>query len=105
MVTINGKEYGLFYTVGVNVAFNAWVIKNPKATYVEGMIQKCIYMIKAYNDANGIADNAPTKEEIFLMPNAVFNDILKAVEEQEKIDNERQIEATSKNAESASPSE
>ena len=102
MININGKEYGLFYSVGVNVYFIAWVIKNPKATYVEGMIQKCIYMIKAYNDANGLPDDAPTKEEIFQMPNAVFNDILAAVEAQEALDNERKVEAKpGKNAESA----
>ena len=92
MIKIGEKEYGLFYTVGVNVAFNEWVIKNPKASYIEGMIMKCIYMIKAYNDAHGLADDAPTKEQIYQMPNVVFNEILKAVEAQEAHDNERQIE-------------
>ena len=94
---INGKEYGLFYSVGANIAFNNWVVGHAKSSYAEGIIQKFTFMVLAYNEVNGIKDNdPPTKEELAKMPNYVFEEIMAAVLRQEKEDSQRQVEAEPK---------
>lgn len=93
MVKINGKEYKLAYTIGVMVAYNNWLVAHPKASYVDGVIWRCIYMIKAYNDIHQIKDNAPKYEELMGLPGYVFNDILEEVEKVEKEGSERKVEA------------
>lgn len=99
---INGKEYGLFYSIGAHVAFDNWAVSNPKASYTEGVIMKFRMMAMAYNDANGIKDNEPpTKEEIAVLPNYMFEDIMAAVMECEERDTKRTVEAESKKGKNA----
>ncbi len=96
-ITINDKEYNLFYSIGAHIAFDNWAVQNPKSSFTEGYIQKFIFMVLAYNNANGIKDNdPPTKEELAVLPNSVFEDIVEAVLRCEKGDTERKVEAASK---------
>ena len=99
--TINGKEYNLFYSVGAHVAFDNWAVSHPKASFTEGIIQKFIMMCIAYNDAFHEKQETPKKEEIALFPNSVFEEIAEAVNECEKADTERKVEAEIKNGKSA----
>lgn len=94
---INGKEYNLYYSIGAHIAYDNWVVSNQNASYTEGVIQKFIFMILAYNNANGIKDNdPPTKEELALLPNSVFEEIMAAVMLCEKADTERKVESEPK---------
>lgn len=99
---INGKEYNLFYSIGAHVEFDNWALAHQKTSYTEGVIQKFILMILAYNDANGITDNdPPTKEEIAKLPNSVFSEIMEAVNACEKADTERKVEVEAKKGKGA----
>lgn len=90
---LEGKEYKLFYSVGAHIAFDNWVVANPKASFVDGIVQKFIIMINAYNMAHGEKQTPPKKEELMNLPNRVLEDIYKAVDEQEKIDTAVTVEA------------
>lgn len=97
MIIINGKEYNLYYSIGAHIAYDNWVVANQKASYTEGVIQKFIFMVLAYNNANGIKDNdPPTKEELACLPNSMFEEIMAEVLRCEKADTERKIETESK---------
>lgn len=105
--TIDGKEYGLFWSVQAHITFDSWVIQNQKATMVEGYLTKLICMISAYNDANEAKQKPPVKEELLKRPDYVLQDIFAAVDQQEKADSTRTVEAEpekAKNAKSANPS-
>lgn len=96
-IKINGKEYNLFYSIGAHIAFDNWAVANQKASYTEGVIQKFIFMVLAYNNANGIKDNdPPEKEELATLPNSVFMEIMEAVNKCEAADTERKVEAEPK---------
>lgn len=99
---INGKEYNLFYSIGAHVAYDNWAVANPKASFTEGIIMKFRMMVMAYNDANRIKDNdPPTKEELAILPNSIFEDIMTAVMECEKRDTERKVESEPKKGKNA----
>ena len=94
---INGKEYGLFYSVGAHIAFDNWAVQHAKSSYAEGVIQKFTCMVLAYNEVNGIKDNdPPTKEDLAKLPNYVFEEIMAEVLKCEKKDSERKVEAEAK---------
>lgn len=94
---INGKEYGLYYSIGAHIAFDNWVINHPKSSYAEGVIQKFTCMVLAYNDVNGIKDNdPPKKEELAKLPNSMFEEIMAEVLRCERADTERKVEAETK---------
>lgn len=96
-MTINRKEYNLFYSIGAHIAFDNWAVLNPKSSFAEGYIQKFIFMVLAYNEVNGIKNNdPPTKEELALLPNSVFEEIMAEVLQCEKRDTERKVEAEPK---------
>lgn len=96
-IKINNKEYNLFYSIGAHIAFDNWAVTHQKASYTEGVIQKFIFMVLAYNNANGITDNdPPEKEELATLPNSVFMEIMEAVNECEKADTERKVEVEPK---------
>lgn len=98
---INGKEYGLFYSIGAHIAFDNWAVNHAKSSYAEGVIQKFTCMVLAYNEVNGIKDNdPPTKEELAKLPNSVFEEIMAEVLKCEKADTERKVEAEPKNGKS-----
>jgi len=99
MLNINGKEYGLLYTVWAHCEFNDWVVKNGERSYVSAIIQKAVIMSKAYCDVNGGTSLNP--KELMTLPKYVFDEIAVAIEEQEKADSERTVETKevkSKNA-------
>ena len=101
MVTINGKEYGLFYSVGAHIAFDNWVIAHPKASLTEGIIQKFICMVNAYNMVHKTKIEPPKKDEVLNLPNRVLEEIFQAVDAQEKKDTEITIEAEPKKGKNA----
>lgn len=101
MITINDKEYGLFYSIGAHIAFDNWALSHAKSSFSEGVIQKFTCMVLAYNELNGIKDNdPPTKEELALLPNRVFEEIMAEVLKCEKADTERKVEAEPKKGKS-----
>ena len=93
---INGKEYNLFYSIGAHVAYDNWVITNPKASFTEGVLMKFTFMIAAYNNAHGIKQDPPTRDELAVLPNSIFEEIFQNVTACEKADTERKVEAEPK---------
>ena len=92
MLTLNGKEYGLFWSVGARCKWDNWVVQNMKASMTEGYIMKALAMVDAYNKANGTT-NKLTKEDIYNLPNREFEALIAAVDEQEKADSVVTVEA------------
>lgn len=90
---INGKEYNLFYSIGAHVAYDSWVVQHPKASFTEGVLMKFTFMVAAYNQAHGLKQEPPTKDQLSVLPNSVFEEIFAAVTECEKADTERKVEA------------
>ena len=98
---INGKEYGLYFSIGAHVAFDNWVIQNPKASWTEGIMMKFIFMVMAYNEEHKIKQNPPKKEELSRLPNWVYEQIAIEVQAQEKADSEQKVEAEPKKGKNA----
>lgn len=88
---LNGKEYGLFWSVGAKCIWERWVVKNQDAPISEGYVMKALAMIDGYNMAH--KTNAKiTKEEIFNLPSREFAALIAAVDAQEKADTEVTVE-------------
>ena len=96
---VNGKEYGLFYSVGARLDYEAWVVKHPDAPMSAAYLQQAIYMSQAYAAIHG--GDALTMEELVKLPNSAANAIIEAAREQERIDSGVTVEAESKNAKKA----
>lgn len=88
---LNGKEYGLFWSVGARCVWERWVVKNQDAPIAEGYVMKALAMIDAYNMAHKTKEKI-TKEEIFNLPNREFEALIKAVDAQEKADSQVSVE-------------
>lgn len=102
MLEINGREIGLFYSVWAHCEWNDWILKNQDRSYASALVQKAVIMSKAYCDENGGKPLAT--KEILNLPEYVFEELSKAVMEQEAADSVRTVEtddSDAKNAESA----
>lgn len=103
---MNLKETKLFYSVGTHVAFDNWAVSNEKASYTEGVIMKFLFMAEAYNAAvkkgfiEGTEQELPKKEDLAMLPNSCFEEILAMVMECEKRDTKRKVEADTKKGKS-----
>ena len=98
MVEINGKEYGLFYSVRAHCEYDDYVCEHPNVSVTRAIIQKAIIMSKAYCDIHG---GTPLKSaDIMNLPNSEYMKLMKAVVEQEAKDSgiEIETEPTEKNA-------
>lgn len=93
---LNGKEYGLFWSVGARCVWERWVVKNQDAPIAEGYVMKALAMIDAYNAAHGTTEKI-SKQEIFSLPNRDFEALIKAVDAQEKADSAVTIEVEEEN--------
>lgn len=103
MVNINGKEYGLFYSIEAHIEIDNFIIANPAASMTEGVIVRAIAMNEAYNKVHK-GGNVLKKEDLLALPNSIFTLLATAVEEQEKADSVISVETEKpkgKNAKSA----
>lgn len=104
---INGREVGLFYSVGAHCAYSEYLIKHPEDSVSSAIIQKALLMNKAWLEARkreGDTDlpKPLTRDELNMLPMAVLNQLADEVAAQEKADSEVTVEAeTRKNAKSA----
>lgn len=94
---INGREVGLFYSVGAHCAYSEYIIKNPEESVSTAIIQKAMIMNKAWLEARKKAGEtdlpAPlTREELFSLPMYVLNELTEAITAQEKADSEVTVE-------------
>ena len=93
MVTLAGKEYGLFYSVGAKCAFDNWMVKNGKTKSVaESIVALAINMNEAYNKANGGGEKL-TSEFLFSLPAKEYDALAEAVDAQVLKDTEVSVEA------------
>lgn len=101
MVKINGREYGLFYSVGAHCKYDDYVVSNPNSSYTRAIIQKAIIMSEAYSKLHG--GDVLKSSDILGLPNKVFMELKEAVECQELIDSgiEIETEASEKNPKSS----
>lgn len=88
---INGKEYGLFYSVGVRCKFDQWLINNQQAPYTEGVIMQATLMNEAFNKANGTKD-VLTREMIYNLPARELDALIAAVDKQRETDSAITVE-------------
>lgn len=90
---INGKEYGLFYSVGAKCAFDNWMVKNGKTKSVsESIVALALYMNEAYTKANGGGEKL-TSEMLFSLPAKEYDALAVAVDEQVTADSAVTVEA------------
>lgn len=97
MIKINGREYGLFYSVGAHCKFDDYIVAHQDLSYTRGVIQKAIIMSEAYAQLHG--GDILKSSDILGLPNKVFAELKAAVEKQERIDSglEIEVEASEKN--------
>ena len=98
MVELNGKEYGLFYSVKAHCDYDDYVCEHQNVSVTRAIIQKALIMSKAYCDLHG---GTPLKSaDIMGLPNREYMKLMKAVAEQEAEDSNSEIETepTEKNA-------
>ncbi|MBQ1470466.1 MAG: hypothetical protein IIZ29_06395 [Schwartzia sp.] len=98
MVEINGKEYGLFYSVRAHCEYDDYVCEHPNVSMTRAIIQKALIMSKEYCGEHG---GDPLKSaDIMGLPNSEYMKLMKAVVEQEAKDSNIEIETepTEKNA-------
>lgn len=101
MITVNGKEYGLFYSVGARCKSENYLVSNPKASIVEFKVQQVIYMAEAYGQKNKV-DQKLTQAMIYNLPNADLEEILEEAEKQIEADSTKTVESEpEKNGKSA----
>lgn len=96
-MVINGREIGLFYSVGAHCAYSDYLIKNPEDSVSSAIIQKAILMNKAWLDTRKQAGEtdlpkALTRDELYALPMAVLNQLADEVAAQEKADTEVTVE-------------
>lgn len=94
---INGREVGLFYSVGAHCAYSEYLIKHPDESVSSAVIQKAVLMNKAWLDAQKKEGNtdlpaALTRDELYSLPMAVLNELIKEIDAQEKADSEVTVE-------------
>lgn len=105
MLNINGKEYGLFWSVWANCEYEDWLLSREKVSYPRAFVQKAVIMNKAYRDANGGGNELKTKD-LLSLPASELNAIMDAVTAQELLDSGRTVEAEADDQENAeSPEE
>lgn len=105
MININGKEYGLFLSVGARIAIDNALIENPAMGATEGWVVYAVEMNKAYNQAHGIKGNGLKREDILALPSYVADQLNEAITKQIEVDSTVSVEtkeAKGKNAKSAS---
>ena len=90
MFKVNGKEYGFYYSVWAHCEFNDWIVKNAERSFVSAVVQKAVIMSKAYCKVHG--GSPLNAKEILDLPEYVFEELVIALNEQEKIDSERTVE-------------
>lgn len=98
MVELNGKEYGLFYSVRAHCDYDDYICEHQNVSMTRAIIQKALIMSKAYCDEHG---GTPLKSaDIMNLPNSEYMKLMKAVVEQESKDSNIEIETepTEKNA-------
>ena len=97
-MTINGKEYGFFYSIWAHCELNDWIVKHPNSSYASAMVQKALIMSKAYADAHG--GPVLTSKDLMHLPKVIFDDLCAEMDAAEKRDSERTVESapTGKNA-------
>lgn len=92
MLTLNGKEYGLFWSIGARCKFDTWIVKNPDAPMSDGIVHRALMMNEAYVKANGGGEKL-TLDMIYSLPSKDFDALVKAQEEQFNIDSAISVEA------------
>ena len=101
MVEINGKEYGMAYTGRARITTSNWLALHEDTASVDDFrIHRAIFMINAYNAANGI-DEVVTEDDFIDLPNREIEKLLEAELEQYKKDTERKVEAVPKKGKNA----
>lgn len=101
MVKINGREYGLFYSVKAHCRYDDYICEHQNVSITRAVIQKAIFMSEAYCALYG--GTALKSSDIMDLPNYEYAKLMQAVMEQEAEDSKVEIETepTEKNAESS----
>lgn len=90
---LNGREVHFFYSIDAYCSYNDWVIAHQNAAVSRGVIERAIIMNKAYNRVHGIDESEDlTYDELKALPFAVYNELVKEVDEQIKKDSTITIE-------------
>lgn len=103
---INGREIGLFYSVGAHCELDDFIVQHPNISETHVRVQEAVILNHAYHLAHPEDKTAPlTTEEILSLPNAVLDNLVREVAQKELEDSGLTVETeetedTGKNAES-----
>ena len=92
MININGTEYGLFWSVGAHLEYDAWVLAHQGATYSDAIVEQACIMSKAYDEAHGIERGGFTRSDIKNLPARFLDELIDAANAQVKADTEVTVE-------------
>ena len=90
---IDGKEYGLLYSIGARCDYDDFVMANQEKmySYTHGLIMRAVFMSRAYAAANG--GDALTYEQIRALPNRELDILMDEMNKQIEIDSKVTVEA------------
>lgn len=104
-MTINGCEYGFYYSVGAHIDYEDFIIKHPEVGQIRANVELACIMNREYNKANGIKGKELRPEDLRKLPNAVLTELMDQVNAQMKLDNEVSVETKPAKKESAAGKE
>lgn len=90
-MTLNGKEYGLFYSIGARCKFDSWIVNHENASMTEGIVQRTLFMNDAY--VKNFGGEKLTLDIIYSLPAKDFDILMEAQQEQFDKDSAVTVEA------------
>lgn len=94
---INGKEFGMAYTVGAHVRWNSYIVSHQQSAFAEAQFEKALIMHDEWCRINKVPDGKKvTKAELLAQPFRVFEEITQLCDAQVKADGEQTVELEGK---------
>jgi len=92
-LVINGKEYGLLYTVEAYLDYQDYLLNNPDVNLYRGSMQLACFMNREYNKANGIKGKGLRMEDMYTLKKGDLDldAIVSEVDIQIKVDSETTV--------------
>lgn len=103
---VNGKEFGMYWSVHAHIKWESYILKNKDKAYSEAMMAQAMIMHDEWCRVNKIPESKHVKiEEIYDLPEKSYNEIVTLAEAQRKADSEVSIEAIEVDGKNASGAE
>ena len=93
---LNGREVGFAYTIGAHCDIADYVVAHPDVSAATARLYKAIYMNRAYNEVHDTNTDELTIKELRALPMWQMEEMTAEMDEAEKNDSTRTVEAVEK---------